>query len=90
MRGTAPALSLLITAGIMGLGIGPQVIGGLSDLLRPSQGEESLRYALLIVAPTAAALASFFFYLGSRSITQDIADAAAKQSGLTAAAAGVR
>jgi predicted MFS family arabinose efflux permease len=90
MRGTAPALSLLITAGIMGLGLGPQVIGGLSDLMRDTEGEESLRYALLIVAPTAAALASFFFYWGSRTITQDIADAAAKQSGLTAAAAGVR
>lgn len=89
MRGTAPALSLLITAGIIALGIGPQLIGGLSDYMRATQGEESLRYALLIVAPTAAALASFFFYWGSRSIGQDLADAAARQSRSAAAATGV-
>ena len=79
MRGTAPALSLLITAGIMGLGLGPQIIGGLSDAMRASQGEESLRYALLIVAPVAAALASVFFYLGSRYIAADLAKAISLQ-----------
>jgi MFS family permease len=88
MRATAPALSLLVTAGLIGLGFGPQIIGLISDLLHPSQGEESLRYALLIVAPLAALTAAGFFYAGSRTIAADLA-AADRQSGSAAAPAGV-
>ncbi len=79
MRGMAPALSLLVTAGIIGQGLGPQIIGGLSDMFAPVRGEESLRYALLIVAPLAALTSAFFFYLGSRHIVADVAAAQARQ-----------
>jgi MFS family permease len=79
MRGMAPALSLLVTAGLIGLGIGPQLIGLLSDMLRPSEGEESLRYALLIVVPASAAIAAVFFAAASRTIAADLAQAAARQ-----------
>ena len=94
MRGIAPALSLLVTAGFIGQGFGPQIIGGISDLLAPTQGEESLRYALLIVGPLAALISACFFYIGSRHITADVAAARARQSadggGSPAAATGVR
>jgi MFS family permease len=45
----ATAVSLVIfTSSLLGTGVGPVVIGTLSDLLAPSFGRESLRYALLI------------------------------------------
>lgn len=34
---------------LLGYGLGPQVTGILSDLLRPALGEQSLRYALVVV-----------------------------------------
>ena len=49
MRATASAV-LLFLINFIGLGIGPQVVGLLSDWLEPSWARESIRYALLIVA----------------------------------------
>jgi len=46
MRAVAAAI-LLFILNIIGLGLGPQAVGILSDLLRPQYGDESLRYALL-------------------------------------------
>jgi MFS family permease len=50
MRATAVALVYLF-ANLIGLGFGPWVVGALSDFLRPWQGAESLRYALLTLSP---------------------------------------
>ena len=47
MRAMASAL-LLFVLNIIGLGMGPQAVGIMSDLLAPALGHESLRYALLI------------------------------------------
>lgn len=47
MRALSVALSLL-AANLIGLGLGPQLVGILSDLLRESLGDESLRYAMLV------------------------------------------
>lgn len=47
MRAMASAL-LLFVLNIIGLGMGPQAVGIMSDLLAPAYGQESLRYALLI------------------------------------------
>lgn len=49
LRALWAAITLLVI-NLIGLGIGPTLIGVLSDLLEPRFGEESLRYALLIVA----------------------------------------
>jgi hypothetical protein len=76
MRATTPAISLLISAGIIGYGLGPQIIGIVSDALRPWQGEESLRYALLIIMPLSALMGAVFFALGSRTLAEDMAAAA--------------
>jgi len=50
MRAVAIAV-LYLFANLIGMGLGPLVAGALSDSLRPWAGEESLRYALLILTP---------------------------------------
>ncbi len=42
------AITLLVI-NLVGLGLGPTMVGWLSDLLKPSFGEQSLRYALVII-----------------------------------------
>ena len=46
MRAVAAAI-LLFVLNIIGMGLGPTLVGWLSDLLMPYSGEESIRYALL-------------------------------------------
>jgi hypothetical protein len=46
---------------IIGLGLGPLTVGIISDLLMPSTGAESLRWALLIVSQFALLGAGFYF-----------------------------
>ena len=47
MRAVAAGI-LLFIINIIGLGLGPQLVGILSDVLNPEYGDESLRWALLI------------------------------------------
>lgn len=49
MRAVWAAVTLL-AINLIGLGIGPTLVGVFSDLLVPAYGDESLRYALLIIA----------------------------------------
>lgn len=49
MRALWAAVTLLVI-NLVGLGLGPTLIGVISDLLRPAYGEESLRYAMLTFA----------------------------------------
>ena len=42
------AITLLVI-NLVGLGLGPTLVGWLSDLLKPGFGEGSLRYALIII-----------------------------------------
>ena len=44
------AAILLFILNMIGLGAGPQLVGIISDLLQPSVGKDSVRYALLIVS----------------------------------------
>ena len=48
-RGAAMALQTIVST-LLGIGIGPLLAGLLSDLLLPLAGEDSLRYALLLVS----------------------------------------
>lgn len=70
MRAMAAAV-LLFVINLIGLGLGPQVIGVLSDLLRDSLGNESLRYALLIIIP-AAVWSALHYWLGARTLRADL------------------
>ena len=74
MRGVASALVLFII-NIIGLGLGPLTTGALSDLLAADFGQESMRYALLIVGVVAGPWTAFHYYMAGRTIESDLASA---------------
>lgn len=65
-RALAAAL-VMFTLNLLGLGLGPLVVGALSDALAPSLGQESLRYALLAV-PVSFALAGLHWIIAARGL----------------------
>jgi MFS family permease len=71
MRAAASAI-LLFVINIIGLGLGPQVAGILSDLLQPFAGIESMRYSLLSIGAVAGPWAAFHYYAASRHIGRDL------------------
>jgi MFS family permease len=71
MRGVASAL-LFFVLNIIGLGMGPQVTGILSDLLASEFGNESMRYALLTVGAVVGPWSALHYYLASRHIDADL------------------
>ena len=73
MRAVASAFVLLIL-NIVGLAMGPQVTGILSDLLAPSLGADSLRYAILTVTAIVAPWSALHYFLASRHIDKDLAN----------------
>ena len=70
MRAAASAL-LLFILNIIGLGLGPQAVGIVSDLLEPTYGVESLRYALLVMTPFGL-WGAIHFYLAARTLGADL------------------
>lgn len=70
MRVTAAAI-LLFILNIIGLGLGPQAVGFMSDLLAPSLGVDSLRYALLI-GPLSGLIASYLYWQASKTLKTDL------------------
>ena len=70
MRSMAAAI-LLFIINIFGLGLGPQVVGVISDALQPSYGIESLRYSLLLCG-FVNLWAAFHFYLAGRYLASDL------------------
>lgn len=71
MRATSLAILVLIN-NIIGLGLGPLVVGILSDVYSPAIGVESLRYALLSATIPAGVLSGIHFIFISRTIRQDL------------------
>ena len=70
MRATAAAI-LLFVLNIIGLGLGPQTVGILSDLLRPALGQDSLRWALLSTVITGLA-GAYCYWQASRTLQKDM------------------
>lgn len=70
MRATAAAV-LLFIINIIGLGLGPQVVGILSDILNPAFGHESLRYALVIISLFTVPGAVLYWF-ASRTLRDDL------------------
>ena len=70
MRAVASAICLFLL-NIIGLGIGPQGVGILSDYLRPEYGNESLRYALMVFG-TVNLWCALHYFLGARYLLKDI------------------
>ena len=63
MRAVAAGI-LLFILNIIGLGLGPQLVGILSDVLNPEYGDESLRWALLICSLVYVWAAVHYFIAG--------------------------
>jgi MFS family permease len=76
MRATMMALVMLL-ANLIGFGIGPQVVGILSDVLQPMLGSDSLRYAMLSMSFVALWAGCHFWRVG-RTIREDLAIVAAR------------
>ncbi len=70
MRATSVAISLFIT-NLLGLGLGPLIIGTLSDLLSPTYGDASLQMALLAI-PVTLVISIFAFIAAARPLIEDI------------------
>lgn len=75
MRAMAAAM-LLFSKALIGMGLGPLVVGMLSDRLAPLAGEDSLRYSLLL-APLFNLWAGMHFLLAARHLRQDLRGIAA-------------
>ena len=82
MRATMMAVVMLL-ANLIGFGVGPQVVGILSDLMADKVGVDSLRYAMLALSFVALWAAVHFWRAGE---TMDC-DLAAMRSGPAAAQA---
>lgn len=70
MRAVSIAI-VLLCANLIGMGLGPLVVGVLSDLLVPAVGSDSLRYALLLLCP-GYVWVSWHLWRASVTVKQDI------------------
>jgi MFS family permease len=71
MRAVTASILIFIKT-MVGMGIGPFLIGGASDLLIPTAGQHSLRYALLLTVVFNLWAAGHFF-LGAHYLRKDLA-----------------
>jgi predicted MFS family arabinose efflux permease len=74
MRSTASAIMLFIL-NLVALGLGPLMVGMLSDLLKPSFGTDSLRYALLTLS-LLNVWAAYHYIVAGRAYARETAQAA--------------
>jgi predicted MFS family arabinose efflux permease len=70
MRATTLAVVMLL-ANVVGMGMGPQIVGILSDALRPAFGTDSLRYSMMAVSFLAPWAAYHFWQVG-RTVHEDL------------------
>jgi len=71
MRATTSAI-LLFVLNLVGLGVGPWLVGGMNDLLAPTYGPEAIRYSLLLLG-VLGGFASLAFLQASRNLRRDLA-----------------
>ena len=70
MRSVAAAV-LLFILNIVGLGLGPQAVGILSDVLREDYGQESLRYSLFVFS-FVNIWSAYHFYHAGKYLKEDL------------------
>jgi MFS family permease len=78
MRATTLAV-LMLLANLIGMGLGPQVVGALSDALTPLFGADGLRYAMLTMS-FVSLWAGYHFWMVGRTVQQDLMRAAQRAS----------
>jgi MFS family permease len=74
MRSVSTSVLLFIQT-IIGLTVGPAIVGELSDYFMPTQGADSLRYGMVIVG-LANLWAALHYFLGARRYRADLAETA--------------
>jgi MFS family permease len=74
MRATTLAVVMLL-GNLIGMGIGPQVVGIVSDALAPVLGRDSLRYAMLTMSMVAL-WAAYHFWRAGTTIKADLLEIA--------------
>lgn len=78
MRSVASAIFFL-AINLIGLGLGPLTVGFLSDMLKPSMGDESLRWGMSCII-VVGVIAIILFFIAARKLALDVnAKAAGKQ-----------
>lgn len=75
MRAVAAAAFLLVI-NLVGLGLGPMVVGMISDLMTQAYGPEALRYALMATAPVFL-VAGLLLLMGATTLRRDLDNAPA-------------
>ena len=83
MRAVAAAI-LLFMLNIIGMGMGPFLVGVFSDVLNPTTGIDSLRYALCL-AVLVNVWAAIHYFVGAQSLRQDLATTEKLNAQLTGA-----
>jgi len=76
MRALSSAI-LFFVLNLVGLGLGPLLIGWTSDLLEPSLGIESIRYAMLYVIPAVSVWSTVHYLFAAKYVRDDLARAPA-------------
>jgi predicted MFS family arabinose efflux permease len=71
MRAMALAVMLFLN-NLIGQGLGPQIVGILSDRMRRAYGPDSLRYSLLIAVVIASLWSVFHFTMAARTLREDL------------------
>jgi len=56
---------------LIGLGLGPLVVGIISDKLAPALGNESLRWAMSIII-VVGAVSAIFFFISAKKLAIDL------------------
>ena len=65
--------ALFFIVNLVGLGLGPLMVGTLSDLMRPEFGDaDGLRYSIIGTALVVKSWAVVHFLLASRNIAADV------------------
>ena len=70
MRSLASAV-LFLVLNLIGLGLGPLVVGLVSDVLSPTLGNESLRWAMSIIIVVGLA-AAILFFVSAKKLAEDL------------------
>jgi MFS family permease len=70
MRSLTSAI-LFFVLNLIGLGLGPLVVGIISDKLAPALGNESLRWAMSIII-VIGAVSTIFFFISAKKLTVDL------------------
>ena len=73
MRATASAV-LLFVLNLIGLGLGPTLVGLFNDVMAPTYGDAAIRYSLLVVTLGGVVSAALFF-AAARTLPADLARA---------------